>query len=276
MPSELAPLLDAVEVVDTYQLGERIVYGARRGEHYLLLAMTGIGLVNAGETTTMVLENFPVRALLYSGVAGSSHRIGDAVIVDRWLLSDSGVPRAVDEQLLRKARAIEGDLPPFQRCTPYPLDPPGKTVCLEHTPRLILGGLGRSADPFGGERLACRPDGGDVFGCAPANAPAGEPTVLVPADSNRAESMIAAGNSGAAEASEAVQIQDMESAMALEVASLFNVPAIAVRSVSDGAGDPLELTGLYEQFFAYYRLAAENAALVTLALFDEVVVDCAL
>jgi len=274
MPSELAPLLDAVDVIDTFQLNDRLIYSAKRGEHRLLLAMTGIGLVNAEQATTLALANFPVRALLYSGVAGSTHRIADVVVADGWLLSDSSEIRAVDEQLLQTARTIAEVPLPFQRCTPYPLDPPGATVCLDHEPQLILGGIGRSADPFGGDRLACRPDGGDIFGCAPANAPTGEPVVLVPTGGSSAQPMVVQDNGGDTGARQVVQIQDMESAMALEVARGFNVPAIAVRSVSDGSGDPLALTGLYEQFFAYYRLAAGNAALVTLALYDRVVAEC--
>jgi len=274
MPAELAPLLDAVEIIDTFQLGQRVLYSAKRGEHRMMLAMTGIGLVNAEQMTTLALENFPVRALLYSGVAGSTHRIGDVVIVEQWLLSDSNEPRAVDSQLLQTAKAIVNLPLPFQRCTPYPLDPPGQEVCLEHAPQLILGSIGRSADPFGGNIVGCVPEGGDIFGCAPANAPDGAPILLMPSSGSNANALVAPEVSGATPVPHTVEIEDMESAMALAVASSFNVPAIAVRSVSDGTGDPLNLNGFPAQFFAYYRLAAENSALATLALFDHIVAEC--
>jgi len=274
MPAELAPLLDAVDVTDTFLLDQRIVYGAKRGGHQLWLAMTGIGLVNAAEMTSLALENFPVRAVVFSGVAGSTHRIGDVVIADRWLLADNSEPRPVDGRLLHAARATAELTLPFQRCTPYPLDPPGRAVCLAQVPHVIIGGTGHSADPFGGRRLACIPGGDDVFGCAPANAPDGEP---IPLMSGSAPAALAIGTPAAGDAGEplhTVQLEDMESAMALAVASMFNVPAIAVRSVSDGTGDPLDLDGLFEQFFVYYRLASNNAALVTLALFDRITAEC--
>ena len=38
------------------------------------------------------------------------------------------------------------------------------------------------------------------------------------------------------------------------------VPFIAFRAVSDGEGDPLNLRGFPDQFYAYYPLAAHNAA----------------
>ena len=40
------------------------------------------------------------------------------------------------------------------------------------------------------------------------------------------------------------------------------MPFIAFRAVSDGDGDPLGLPGFPQQFFAYYPLAAANAAAV--------------
>ena len=263
-----------MEIIDTSQLDQRVLYSAKHGEHRLLLAMTGIGLVNAGQMTTLALEHFPVRALLYSGVAGSTHRIGDVVIAKQWPLSDSNETRPADSRLLETAEASVNPPPPFQRCTPHPLDPPGKVVCLAHAPRLILGGIGRSADPFGGNLFACIPDGGDVFGCAPANAPDEEPILFMSSGGSNANTLVAPETSVTPQVAQTVQVEDMESAMALEVAGIFNVPAIAVRSVSYGTCDPLNLNGFPAQFFAYYRLAAENSALATLALFDHIVADC--
>jgi len=52
------------------------------------------------------------------------------------------------------------------------------------------------------------------------------------------------------------------------VASAHGVPFLIVRGVSDGAGDPLGLPGFPAQFFAYYRLAADNAATVVMRLLE--------
>ena len=52
------------------------------------------------------------------------------------------------------------------------------------------------------------------------------------------------------------------------VAAAHGVPFLIVRGVSDGAGDPLGLPGFPAQFFAYYRLAADNAATVVMRLLE--------
>jgi adenosylhomocysteine nucleosidase len=52
----------------------------------------------------------------------------------------------------------------------------------------------------------------------------------------------------------------METAAIAAAAAARGVPYIAFRAVSDGAEDPLELPGFPAQFFAYYPLAAHNAA----------------
>jgi len=57
----------------------------------------------------------------------------------------------------------------------------------------------------------------------------------------------------------------METAAVAREAQGRGVPFIAFRAVSDGAGDPLGLPGFPTQFFAYYRLAAHNAAAATTA-----------
>src|SRR5439155_136101 len=56
-----------------------------------------------------------------------------------------------------------------------------------------------------------------------------------------------------------------ETAAVARVAARHRVPFLGVRAVSDGAGDPLGDRGFPAQFFDYYRLAAENASLVTRA-----------
>ena len=59
---------------------------------------------------------------------------------------------------------------------------------------------------------------------------------------------------------EAFVAEDMETAAVAGAAAARGLPFIAFRATSDGAGDPLGLPGFPAQFFAYYPLAAENAA----------------
>jgi hypothetical protein len=113
----------------------------------------------------------------------------------------------------------------------------GPIVCLAHEPALLAGGIGESGDPFIGMRFPCAPGGGEVFGC---ELP--EPT---------------ARTVGTSEEPAAV---DMETAAVARVATDHGISWVAFRATSDGAGDPLGLPGFPAQFFAYYPLAADNAA----------------
>ena len=59
--------------------------------------------------------------------------------------------------------------------------------------------------------------------------------------------------------------QDEETAAVATVAAARGVPFLGFRAVSDGAGDPLGLPGFPVQFFFYRQLAADNAAIATMA-----------
>src|SRR5437773_11509778 len=53
------------------------------------MGLTGIGLVDADQTTRAVLAHLHdarlrVKAIVFSGVAGSSYDIGDVVVPDQW------------------------------------------------------------------------------------------------------------------------------------------------------------------------------------------------
>jgi nucleoside phosphorylase len=61
---------------------------------------------------------------------------------------------------------------------------------------------------------------------------------------------------------------DMESAAVARAAAAAGLPFIAFRAVSDGEGDPLGLPGFPAQFFAYYPLAANNAAAAATAFLE--------
>src|SRR5438094_875720 len=106
------------------------------------------------------------------------------------------------------------------------------------TETIVAGGEGQSEDPFGGSAFACMPGGGQVFGCDEAlfTTPLVLPAAVVP------------------------DATDMETAAVARVARDAGVPYVGFRGVSDGGGDPLGLPGFPAQFFAYYRLSADNAA----------------
>lgn len=252
MPSELTPLLERAAIAETRVLDGRVFHTGTLGGAPVVLAMTGIGMVNAAETTRLLLDGFEVGGVLFSGVAGSPHRIADVTVPESW--SEPGGPALpADAAWLEVARAVAAAGQELDRCTPVPLDDPAAAlVCMPFAPAVFVGGRGQSSDPFGGAPVVCRPGGGDVFGCDPTLEPAPAAIAAAPTPA-RAASV----------APEDDVTVDMESAAAAREAAARGLPFIAFRAVSDGAEDPLGLPGFPAQFFAYYRLAAENAAAAT-------------
>ena len=98
----------------------------------------------------------------------------------------------------------------------------------------------RRDDPFGGRPLTCVPDGRDSrLRLPPTGRSAAEPRGAVDA-----------------------HLIDQQTAAVARVAAARGVPFLRRRAVSDN--------GDFAQFFAYYGLAARNAAIVTRALLDSI------
>ena len=76
-PAELAPLLERATIEETVVVGDRTFRVGRLGGVPVVLGITGIGMVNAAQTTRALLDRFPVVGVVVSGVAGSTRRIGD-------------------------------------------------------------------------------------------------------------------------------------------------------------------------------------------------------
>jgi nucleoside phosphorylase len=248
-PAELAPLLEQTTVDDTTDINGRMFRIGTLAGVPVVLGMTGIGLVNAAATTRALLDQYDVDGVIMSGVAASPFRIGDVTVPDAWQLAD-GSRYAADRSWLAIARRIAGRAAAaFAHCTVPPRNPELGEVCLDYAPQVVLGGIGQSSDGFGNRAFECQPGGDDVFGCdVPTSA---------------AAHWYAAGI--AATDAEPVDNDEETAAVAREAATR-GVKFIAFRAVSDGAGDPLGLSPhSFQQFFTYYRLAAQNAAAATRA-----------
>jgi len=87
-PAELAAVLERTSVEDTVEIAGRTVRLGTLGGKPVAVAMTGIGLVNAANTTRAMLEQLPIRGVVVSGVAGSSLNIADVAAVTAWSLPD--------------------------------------------------------------------------------------------------------------------------------------------------------------------------------------------
>lgn len=288
-PAEMTRLLAATEVTGTKVIDERTFYLGVLEGHAVVLALTGIGLVNAATTTSAALgdADFDVERIVFSGVAGSTRYIGDVAVPERWTDGQGNFWEA-DAAMLDLARAVAADpAVTLESCAPVgdplclgegPTTGLATPVCIldeeDHQPHrseILVGDVGRSSDPFDDHALPCLPLGGNVFGCEvcgseesrspnPLRFLEGTVAFLDPSLFFRFLEWGAQGVQYVAE--------DMETVAVARVAygdGTSPTPFIAFRAVSDGRGDPLGLPGFPAQFFAYHELAAGNAAAATTA-----------
>lgn len=256
-PAELAPLLERADIEETIALeGGRVLRVGKIGRVPVVLGLAGIGLVNAAAMTRTVLERFEVAGVIVSGVAGSPLRIADVAVPLEWSLVGDGTfapPQRWLELAERMATSVSAEL---ERCTVPPSRPSGGEVCMPFQPAVVVGGVGQSDDPFTGA-FPCQKNGTDVFAC----------DVVTGSAFTMQDGVFEAH--GVADP-EAPAVVDMETAAIAREATARGVPFIAFRAVSDGAEDPLMLPGFLSQFFAYYRLAARNAAAAAVAFLERV------
>jgi nucleoside phosphorylase len=285
MPLELEPLLAAatIEPADVVRIDDRTFYPGRLAGHDVVLAMTGIGMVNAAETTTTAFEHFVCGfdAAVFSGVAGSQAFIGDVVVPSRWTPDGGATWIPVDPGMLSVASHLQGtDVVPLARDVPIgdaaclcPGVEPGVVlpVQLPHRPKVRAGFDGRSEDTFGDHALPCLPGGGDVAGCEPCLAPGSTAADAAAFASNApslADPAFFETFTRPPTTDSSIRAQDMETAAFGAVAAAHGVPFLGIRGVSDGRGDPLGLPGFPVQFFAYRALAGDNAAATTIAFLE--------
>jgi nucleoside phosphorylase len=280
MPLELNPLTAraTIDPSQTVRIDDRTFYVGKLAGTDVVLAMSGIGIVNASQTATTAFEHFSCsfKAAMFSGVAGSRQNIGDVAIPRRWTRDGGKAWTGVDPAMLLTAHRVAGttvrlaqDLPLGDAACLCPgVDAP-TPVHLDQTPKVVVGGDGTSSDPYGGKAVRCVPGGGDISGCAPCLLPSGSLQDAA-AFAAHAPSLVDPGFVQAflqppAESTAGRDSVDEETAAVAQAARAHQVPFLGVRAVSDGGGDPLHLPGFPAQFFVYRQLAANNAATVTLA-----------
>lgn len=240
--------------------GAEIVGGTLEG-HPVLLAESGMSMVNASMTAQSLMDHFKVARIVFSGIAGGidpSLHVGDVVVPEEWAQPMESVmmretpegpkpPGWMGEELT--------DIAPFGVMKPkkvniadayrqsFPVDPAllasARKVsaslslkscasdgrCLDQPPKILVGGMGVSTQSF--------------------------------IDNAKLRSWLF-------EAWHA-RATDMESAAVAQVATLNGVPFIAFRSLSDLAGG--EADG--NRMDLFMTLAAENAASVVKAFVAE-------
>ena len=253
---------DPVAVAD----GRHFYLGSIGGKK-VMVAMTGIGLVNSTETTeTALASSISVGALVFSGVAGGGGRvrIADVAVPARWTLDNGATFHPVDPGMLAAAQALGVGLESVN----YLGNRRIKLIDLKRQPQVFVGGDGSSFDNNNGQAFPCIPNGGGVFGCQPRSAP--DRSLRYTGNFFQAagpwlKNGLISNLNIASTADPAFDATDNETAAAQAVADAHGVPFLAVRGISDGAGDPLHLPGFPFTFFVYKKIAANNAARVTAA-----------
>ena len=281
-PAELDRLIVSADVQRSKIIDGRSFYVGRLAGNEVVLALTGIGLVNAEKTTRDALASFHISGIVFSGVSGTKYRIADVMVPARWTEDDGKTWIPVDPEMLDVAQQVATSSPPLDSCAPLGdpacigVDPDlvRTSICIEGgPPQVFVGGDGRSSDPFGGKAFPCVPLGGDVFGCEACRAPKKAPPDFIrflkrmPAilDPNLVNAFFEFQN---APVTGTLDAEDMETAAVARVAQEAGKPFIGFRAASDGAGDPLMLPGFPIQFLVFRQLAADNAAIVTLAFLE--------
>jgi nucleoside phosphorylase len=225
----------------------------------VIVAMTGIGMVNATDTTETAFGCFTgtyaIAAVVFSGAAGGGGRtsIADVAIPARWTLDGGTTFHPVAPGMLATAETLSVALP---------------HVNLQRRPQVFVGGDGCSSDNNNGVAFPCIPNGGSVFGCQPGSAP--DRSRLHTGNFFQAagpwlKKALVSNLNIRSTSNPAFDATDMETAAAQAVADAHGVPFLGIRGISDGPGDPLHLPGFPFQFFYYKNIAAGNAALATAA-----------
>lgn len=154
-PPELTKLLEEADVEDTRLIEGRAYHIGTVGSIEVILTLSGIGLDSAAVTAQALLDRFDVSCIVFSGIAGGinpSLNIGDVTVAAHWGQADGQRQPDDDDfwipadptMLEIAARAARGvDL---SRCTP-------DSTCLEHEPKVVVGGNGVSNSFFVDDRL---------------------------------------------------------------------------------------------------------------------------
>lgn len=294
MPLELNPLISKTElesevVVEPEGEAPRTFYLGRLAGNDVVLAMTGIGMVNAEQTTLAAFREFGTcfRGVVFSGVAGSIYNIGDVAIAQEWTIHGNregqgftpADPRmlAIAKTLARPgAVKLSRDVPVGDAACLCPgvesVTGAGLPITMPQPPKVVVGGQGTTYDTFSGRAVPCLPGGGDIAGCKPCITTPGfdrDAAAFAEDAPPLADREFLSGLFAFEETTDQYVAQDEETAPVAKVASAHGVPFLGIRAASDGHGDPLGLPGFPFQFAAYRQLAGNNAAAVTIAFLQE-------
>jgi len=259
--TEWQALRRAMQVTETRVVNGRTWYFGRLAGQDVVLLLSGYSMVNAAMTTQALLERVPVRAVVFSGIAGGVNpglHVGDVTVPTQWgnyqemvfareTPSGFAPARVTTEFRNFGMMYTQGSSVPvtgapadsLERRFWFPVDTlalrvarevaarvsltrcTSATTCLLHEPKVVVGGNGVSGPTFV-DNARFREWAWDTF---------------------RAEAL------------------DMETAAVAIVAHVHRVPYIAFRSLSDLAGG----NGDGNEMRTFGQLASTNSAALVLA-----------
>jgi len=240
--------------------GAEIVAGTLAG-HPVLLAESGVSMVNASLTAQSLIDRFKVERIVFSGIAGGidpSLHVGDVVVPEEWAepletvvmretaegtkapewMADEVLPLPAFGVIASKKIDTNHEFHQSFKADPALLETARKVAssltlqscssdnrCLGHPPRIVVGGVGVSTMSF--------------------------------VDNAKFRDWLFTAWKARA--------TDMESAAVAQVAYVNGVPFIAFRSLSDLAGGEADAN----RMDVFMTLAAENAASVVKAFIGD-------
>lgn len=266
--AEINPLIKMLKDRREYRLqGVPFTVGTLNGEPVVIF-MTGISMTNAAMNTQRVLDQFNIRQIVFSGIAGSvdaDQNIGDVVIPSQWA--------TYGESLY--ARETAYGYQPSEKVRKSGLTPYGMIY-----PRVADVLSARSQ--FKEERLWF-PANNSLLALAKKVTSVALSSCATKTQCTRDKPVIRVGGAGVSAAifmdnadyrdylhdAFGAHVADMESAAAAQVAYANQVPFIAFRSVSDlaGGGDNENEKHIYSS------MAADNAAKVVRAFIKQLAVS---
>lgn len=99
MEKEALPLLNIVKVTNQETVAKKTIYHAKFKSKKFIIAISGIGKVNAAMTTILLINHYNVSLVINVGLAGSCKwaetQVGDTVLVSSTMQSDVDL-RAID------------------------------------------------------------------------------------------------------------------------------------------------------------------------------------
>jgi len=240
--------------------GVRVVSGTLEGQSVLLM-LSGVSIVNAAMNTQFLIDHFPVKRIVFSGIAGGvdpALSVGDVIVPERWVESmELTMGRAMPDGFAAPAwmPGMTG-LPGFGMMLPR-----GVRVGSAHHPEEYHDAFAADAGLLALARSAV--GGIALKDCTARQACLGKaPKVVIGGTGVSGPAFV--DNQEYREylyTTFHAAVTDMESAAVAQVAFRNEIPFIVFRSVSDLAGGDASTN----QMNTFMQLAADNSATVLTA-----------